>query len=435
MILPSDYNIECDILGTMLRYNEYFAKYGDMLTEQMFYDSKNAAIFRHAQDIVASGGITDMNRLRQSLQAERSTITTEDIAAVLTHCAEMTLEQNIRSLRMMYKKRKAWEIFTRASESIISPVNDVDMELDNIAESLAALTAQETNDGICTFNDAFNEVANIVEANQQGKHSFIPCGFRVFDNHYLLRPRSMTIIAAFPAVGKSSLALNIALNVAKNGYPVAIYSLEMGKSELAARAASAGAGMTAGRILNSNLYNEELSSLARSFENLRGLPIYIDERSNADWSRTMRSIRKMVAQYGVKLVVIDYLQIFAQTGDSSEASLSRYAREAKNIALELNISVIVVSQLNRSASHPSIRMLRGSGQIEESADNVVLIDRPEAYPDSTQKYEGEYSTSSTQGTAKIIIAKGRNVGIGCELVRFDGRYTRFYEEDTEAPFN
>jgi replicative DNA helicase len=149
----------------------------------------------------------------------------------------------------------------------------------------------------------------------------------------------------------------------------------------------------------------------------------------------------------VRLVVIDYLQIYAQVADDPEKSISYMARTAKNIAKELGIAIILISQLNRSALHPSLNMLRGSGQIEESADNVVLIDRPDAYPDNkVTKYEGQFSDSPVKGTAKLILAKGRGVGTGSQLVKFKGEYTQFseipkpddtghYEEqDEELPF-
>ena len=103
------------------------------------------------------------------------------------------------------------------------------------------------------------------------------------------------------------------------------------------------------------------------------------------------------------------------------------ARAAKNIAKECGIAVILLSQLARGKEHPDIRQLRGSGQIEESADNIVLIDRPESVPNSTIKYEGEFSDQDTHGTAKLILAKGRGVGIGNALVGFDGRFTQFYD--------
>ena len=138
----------------------------------------------------------------------------------------------------------------------------------------------------------------------------------------------------------------------------------------------------------------------------------------------------MVKTRNIKLAVIDYLQIYTQVADNVESNLAYMARSAKNIAKELNIAVVVLSQLNRSGLHPNIKMLRGSGQIEESADNIVLIDRPEAYPDnSVTKYEGEFKEISIVGTAKLILSKGRGVGTGCSLVGFESQYTRFYERD------
>ena len=104
------------------------------------------------------------------------------------------------------------------------------------------------------------------------------------------------------------------------------------------------------------------------------------------------------------------------------------ARSAKNIAKEMDIAVIVLSQLNRNGLHPSIKMLRGSGQIEESADNIVLIDRPEAYPDNkVTRYEGAFKDVSIKGTAKLILSKGRGVGTGCQMLAFNGKYTEFSE--------
>ena len=105
------------------------------------------------------------------------------------------------------------------------------------------------------------------------------------------------------------------------------------------------------------------------------------------------------------------------------------ARAAKNIAKECKVAVILLSQLSRGKEHPDIKQLRGSGQIEESADNIVLIDRPEAYPNSNIRYDGDFSDQDTHGTAKLILAKGRGVGVGTSLVGFDGRFTQFYELD------
>ena len=254
-------------------------------------------------------------------------------------------------------------------------------------------------------------------------------GFRLFDEKYILRPQTLTVVAAFPAVGKSALALNIAEAVARKGNAVAYYSLEMSKSELASRAISEAMNTPAYVIMNKPLNDTQLQSLREVIGRFKDLPIYFDDRSTVSFDRVIRSIRKLAKSKGIKLAIIDYLQIFNQSAaDDEERGMSYMARQCKNIAKETGVAVIALSQLNRSELHPSLRNLRGSGQIEESADNVVLIDRPEAYPDNkVTKYQGEFKDASIHNTAKLILAKGRGVGTGSTLVAFNGRHTRFAE--------
>jgi replicative DNA helicase len=253
-------------------------------------------------------------------------------------------------------------------------------------------------------------------------------GFKLFDEKYLLRPNTLTVIAAFTSVGKSALAMNIVQSVAKQGIPVSYFSLEMSNTELLSRLISKEAGLPGSVIMNKKLNEKQMDFFQRALNKNKSLPIYYDDRNNVDFNRTMRTVKNMVRTKGIKLAVIDYLQIYSQVSDDVEQSISYMARTAKNVAIETGIPIILLSQLNRSGLHPSIKMLRGSGQIEESADNIVLIDRPDAYPDNkVTKYEGEFKEVSVKNTAKLILAKGRGVGTGCALVGFEGAFTRFYE--------
>lgn len=431
--MPHDKDTERIVLGTIIRYNEHYTTYGDILSPELFYQTDYAEIFKAVQRIIMNGMVTDINSIAEQLAKTSSGINIDKsvIVDVISYCSEYTLQQDIERLRVLASKRRMWQVLTSAAQRILEPYSTLQDELEYVKEGIAAIN-QTKSDGVKTFAEAVQEVAQIVNDNLEGKSNYLRTGFQMFDSHYLLRARSMTILAAFPAVGKTALAMNIIVNVARQGVPCAYYSLEMGKSELAARILAR--KTTSARILNARLTQEEINDIATEIQEYKDLPIYIDESGSADFIRTLRSIRNMVARYGVQLVVIDYLQIYTQTGNSSEESLGRYAREAKNIARELNIAVMLLSQLNRSAAHPSIRMLRGSGQIEESADNVVLIDRPEAYPDSGLKYEGEFSNESTRGTAKLILAKGRGVGTGSNLVAFDGQHTQFSEIVNAEPF-
>jgi replicative DNA helicase len=358
-----------------------------------------------------------------------------------------TIDQDIARLRDMGRRRTAWRMLQEAAQRTLDMTEDFD---DTMASHLTGITELQSDtgaSGIVTDTDTRKELIEGIDENMKGKTHGLRTGFKLLDDNYLLRPDTLTVIAAFTSVGKSALALNIVHSVARQGVACAYYSLEMSRKELVSRMVSKEADLTASAIINKPLTKEKADKAKGVIRSGMGLPIYYDDRATVDFNRTMRSIRTMAKTRDVKLAVIDYLQIYAQVKDDEERSISYMARTAKNVAKELGIAVVLISQLNRSALHPSIKMLRGSGQIEESADNIVLIDRPDAYPDNkVTHYEGEFKNASIKGTAKLILAKGRGVGTGSMLVGFDGTHTQFmeiekpadaghYEEQTEGlPF-
>lgn len=432
--LPHNKQAELNVIGTVMRYNEYYEKASDIISTATFYEMALSDIWRCMAGVITEGGITTISSIETYAKAHRVELKNDVLVEAMTCCSEFSFEQDVALIRHMELQRRLWQTFTMAASRIIEPMADIEESCETTAKAVTAITGENKSDGIASLSQALDEVAGIINDNINGVAHYLATGFRIFDEHYLLRSQTLTVIAAFTSVGKSALALNIAEAVANNGNPVAYYSLEMAKSELAARIVSRHARVTAVHLLNAKLSNNELSTFQTTRNEQNKLPIYFDDASTTTFKRTMRSIRKVVRTRGVKLVVIDYLQIYAQNGESVESSLAAMARDAKNIAKELNIAVILLSQLNRSAPHPSIKMLRGSGQIEESADNIVLIDRPEAYPDNNLSYEGEFANESTHETAKLILAKGRGVGTGCALVGFKDVYTTFYELEDKNKF-
>ena len=255
-----------------------------------------------------------------------------------------------------------------------------------------------------------------------------------------LRLGSILVIGAFTSYGKSSLAMNMAINVAKSGTPVVYYSMEMGTIELWSRVLSKTAGVNANKMMNFPLKIEERRSVDIACEKFANLPLYIDEKSTTKFSKMMRSVRMLVKKRGVKMFFVDYLQIFVQNGvkEKEESALSSMVRECKNMCRELGIVGVILSQLRRNGEekHPSIEMLRGSGQIEESADSVMLIDRPEARPDwKVDKFLGKFSEVDIKGKAVFNVVKGRNTGLGAYLVGFDQEYTTFYELEQNTENN
>jgi replicative DNA helicase len=214
------------------------------------------------------------------------------------------------------------------------------------------------------------------------------------------------------------------------GCPVAFYSMEMKKEQIAARMISIASGVPANEILYSKLDGGQIQMIDRGVAKVENLPVYFDDRSTSNIETILSSIRMMKIKYGIKGVVVDYLQILNvnMKGSNKEQQMGDVARRLKNIAKELDIWVIALSQLNRDAQNPvpSLARLRDSGQIAEAADMVILIYRPEIYG---KRYPEEFSDKSTAGTAMIDVAKGRNVGLMKFIVGFRKENTNFYDLD------
>lgn len=434
---PNDPQTEVSVLATLMRHNEKISEFSDMLTPEVFYQDRNQAIYRCLAGVVANGEAVDVNALVHYANTHEIPcyLDATDFLSLVKFVSLDTLGQDIQRLRIMWKQRKLWKQLQLASQRAIDPMNNFEEIVHDTMNALGEIQADTADNGVYSFDESVGELKEIVNDNAKGKRKSLETGFRLFDEHFLLRPTTLTVMAAFTGIGKSSLAMNIAMHTAERGNPVAYYSLEMGKSELAARAISGKAGVSSSVIVNCKLEDYQLRQFDMAIGETEGLPIYIDERATVSFDSTVSSIRTLVRTKGIKLAVIDYLQIYAQVGNSVEASLAYMARSAKNIAKECGIAVILLSQLARGKDHPSINQLRGSGQIEESADNIVLIDRPEAYPNNKVKYEGDFHDQDTHGTAKLILAKGRGVGTGTALVGFDGRFTQFYELDNKPNFD
>ena len=428
---PHDEDTEQAVLATLMRYNDLYNEYSDLLNAELFYTPLNKAMYKCIEGVISGGGITDINSLYNFSKSNENVgmeINRERFVEIFGLCNTTTFSQDVKRLRNMSKRRLCWMVLQQTSQKVLDLTCDFDEEVTGVVTSMNELQMDMREDTVNSYGDALDDLNEIISNNTEGNQQFLKTGFSLFDDYYVLKPDSLTVLAAFTSVGKSSLALNIAHEVARQGVPVAYYSLEMGKAELVSRGISREMNIPSSVIMNRQLSANQLQRFQQIREVYRKMPIYFDDRSTVSFERTIRSIRTLEKTKNIKLVIIDYLQIYAQISENEEQSYSIMARTFKNIAKELGICVLLLSQLNRSGDHPTIKMLRGSGQIEESADNVVLIDRPEAYPDNkVTKYIGDFKNESISGTAKLILAKGRGVGTSSSLVAFDKVHTRFFE--------
>lgn len=434
--LPHDEYTERAVIATLMRHYDKMAALSADIDESLFYGDIEREAYKAVAAVIESGQVPNVNALWAWAQAHESKLQRGDILEIWKMPSADTIRQDIMRLREMARRREAWRILMESARRSIDPMTPMDNIYTDTMTRLAE-AQQAGNDGISTLSESLDELRSVVMENRDGKRTALPTGFPLFDDKFLLRPGTLTVLAAFTSVGKTALALNIAKNVSGSSFPVAYYSLEMGRAELAARIIAEDMQTTSTVILNKKMGDVMLADFEKAVEVNRRRPLYIDERSTLSFDHTLRSIRTMARTKEVRLVIIDYLQIYTQTTENVEAALAAMARQAKNIAMETKTAVILLSQLNRSDDKPSIKMLRGSGQIEESADNIVLIDRPAAYPDYKEHIktkDGKVVGGNFDGIraddldsmACLILAKGRGVGTGHEFVTFRGDVTRFF---------
>ena len=325
-----------------------------------------------------------------------------------------------------------------------------------------------------SFGEAAMDSIRNAEAalNRGGGLTGITSGFTGLNSRIGGLQRSdLVIVAGRPGMGKTALATNMAFAAAERflqdqadgiepskaaGAPIAIFSLEMSSEQLVTRVLSEQSQVTAEQIRTGSLGRQEFASFARTAERLHSLPFYIDDTPGLTIAALRTRARRLKRQKGIGLVVVDYLQLLQGTGrgsnDNRVQEISEISRGLKQLAKELDVPVIGVSQLSRAVEQredkrPQLADLRESGSIEQDADIVLFVYREEYYlrahepkhpipGDSAEVFsafeEWEAKHSQVAGMAELIIAKNRHGGTGKERLRFEGRFTRFSDPADDA---
>jgi len=272
----------------------------------------------------------------------------------------------------------------------------------------------------------------------KGELTGIGTGFSAFDKFSCgLQNSDLIVIAGETSQGKTSLALNICNNAAfMFKKKIGIYSLEMSENQLGARLMSQVSQISSKKMISARLNPLELEHLNIKIKDLVESQIYIDECSSTSLEYLINSIMGLKIRKDIDLVVIDYLQLIdnRRQGGIREQEVADTVRRLKNLAKELNIPIILISQLRRDKQDhkPTLSRLRDSGQIEEAADVIWLIYRPDHYGIQTIDFLDGTSYDS-QGFAHMIIAKGRNIGTTEFILKFSKKYTTFSEADPVGP--
>lgn len=428
---------EREVLSVLLSYPEEWHENADVLSESLFYITDHKAIYKAAKAIIDRGEAADMvSVLPELLKGEKDSQKISDTSIKLADIAmsavtSANVRQHIMRLLSLSRRRRMAEIFMRGLQEVMAEGADTDAIQAEAIEELKEVTQTAASEikGISRVAEEYTR--DVIMANINGqKMAGISTGFRVLDEKGGLQPSDLVIVAADSSQGKSAFAMGLAKSAASNGYPVAVYSMEMTAAQLFARLMATETGIPS-NILNTRPLNpDQLARYNAAKDWVSRTCMLFDEQSTSNIDGILASIRTVVYKQGVKVAVVDYLQILNVNMKSfnKEQAMADVARRLKNLAKELDICIIALSQLARDKENPRPTMarLRDSGQIAEAADMVILIYRPEVYG-SRFKYPDEFTDVSPVGTAMIDLCKGRNSGTAHFIAGFDAPITKFYD--------
>jgi replicative DNA helicase len=327
----------------------------------------------------------------------------------------------------------AGHILREAHESSESPNLIIDKAEQRIFEIAQSSEVQEPSALSALIQQAFEQLQARAESGQT--LTGVATGFNPLDEMLNGMQRGeMLVLAARPSMGKTALALNIAEQVAVDRkQPVAVFSLEMGKQQLAERLLSSNSGVDGQKIRRNQLSEEELRRLQETAAELSAAPMFIDDTPGLSILELRAKARRLVSQHDIKMIMIDYLQLLSSPGSESRTQeVSLISRSVKGLARELNLPVLVLSQLNRNpegreSKRPMLSDLRESGSIEQDADVVMMLHREDYY-----HHDDEWKTENADklGVSELIIAKQRNGPTGTVNLQFNKETVRFH---TAAP--
>lgn len=426
------------MLAHMLNHPKHYVMNSHLITDDLFSNSISKRLFRGFEKVMLEGGKVDVVRVVEASKGSWD-INYDHLTNLVANISyETDFETYLAYALEGYKQLKLQHLLARINERVEQGeeteglIKAMEVELFNIKE----VRESTINDMATNLKIVFDNIDK--NASAKGLVG-IGSGFKHLDDFTGGWQRSdLVIIAADTSQGKTSFALNCAKNAAiAFKHPVAIYSLEMSALQLSARLMSMESNINSKSILRSKLSTDEISQIHSSLYQLSEAEIYIDDCPSNLISYIMSSIRTLRLQKNIEFAVVDYLQLvgLGEKGVSREQEVGKIARMLKNLAKELNIAIMVLSQLNRgqssrSGGEPRLSDLRDSGQIEEAADTVILLYRPEVYGVETYG-----DGSSTSGIAEIKIAKGRNIGLSTILLNFEPELTRFSNYDkTFVPY-
>ena len=448
---PQNIEAEQMVLGAILIENDSLNKVIETLSSDDFYKDTHRRIFAVMLDMFETGEAIDLVTLSDALRGKTgleavggasylaTLVSLVPTAANIKHHARIVREKAV--LRKLI--HSATDIITQSYEDSRTVVN-IDELLDRAEKSIFEIAQGKIKDSFVSMKNIVGHSFAIVERLYEKKEMVtgLATGFLDLDERTSgFQQSDLIIIAGRPSMGKTAFCLNIAAYAAiEKGKSVAIFSLEMSKEQLVLRMLGSESRVDAHKLRTGHLSERDWTPLSTAAGKLADAPIFIDDTAAISVLETRAKARRLKADQGLDLIIVDYLQLMRGRGDegSREQEISNISRSLKALAKELQVPVIALSQLNRAVEtrpgkekRPMLADLRESGAIEQDADVILFIYRDEVYNKCECPYDGE-CLCGQRGKAEVIIGKQRNGPIGKVDLTFVNRYTRFENAEKRA---
>jgi replicative DNA helicase len=442
---PQARDLEEAVLGALMLEKNALNAVVEFLKPEHFYSDAHREIYQAIIDLFKASEPVDMrtvvNQLRKNgkLELVGGAYAIAELTAKVSSAAN--IEYHARVIIEMAIKRDLIQIASQIHHDAYEDTTDVFELLDRTEQAVFEISdsnLRKNYDNMRNLMARAIQELQVLKDHQDGLTG-VPSGFTALDRITSGWQKSdLVIIAARPGMGKTAFVVSALRNAAVDfKIPVAIFSLEMASVQLVNRMISAEAELEGEKIKKGNLADHEWAQLVHKTSRLSSAPIFIDDTPALSILELRAKCRRLKAEHNIQLIVIDYLQLMrGDQGGNREQEIASISRALKGIAKELNVPVLALSQLSRGVEtrggdkRPQLSDLRESGSIEQDADIVMFLYRPEYY-----KITVDEDGMPTQGVGEVIVAKHRNGSTGTAKLKFIGKFTKFADFDAPASYD
>ena len=446
-VQPQARALEEAVLGALMLDKDAVATVVDILSADAFYEDRHKKIYKAISKLFEESSPIDLLTTTEQLkkQGDLDAIGGPFYLVELTNriASAANVEFHARIIAQKFIQRELIRVSTETINMAYEDTTDVFDLLDKSEQNLFSITERSMSRGVQSMQSLVNQALEQIQ-NQAGKAdglTGVPSGFTALDRLTSgWQPSDLIILAARPGMGKTSLTLAITRNAALDfNRPVAFFSLEMSSVQLVNRLISLETEISSEKLRKGQLEEYEWQQLHVGISNLSEVPIFLDDTPSLSVFELRAKCRRLKMQHDIQLIIIDYLQLMTAGGDSKggnrEQEIATISRSLKALAKELNVPVIALAQLSRAvevrggSKRPQLSDLRESGSIEQDADIVGFIYRPEYYG-IVEDEDG----NNLKGIGEIIIAKHRNGALDSVRLKWDGQYAKFSNLDGDDEF-